>query len=289
MNKKICVITGANSGIGKQAAIQIANKGYHVIIGCRNKERGEAALNEIKKLSTSNNIELMIVDMSLKSSISEFSKNIRDKYDKIDVLIHNAANFDIAQKSAIITSEGYEAIWITNHIGPVLLTNHLLDLLRKSDDPRIVTIASKGLITMPTLKVNLDDPEFKTRKFSVGKAYYQAKLAQVMYTYWLAKELNTEGISVNAIRVPAVQVDISRHPEISSFLKWVYKQKSKRSITPSRMAETYTYFATNTSIKGVSGKYFNENNQEVPSSKYSNNWDNINAVMNLTREYIKNK
>ncbi|PKO14458.1 MAG: dehydrogenase [Chloroflexi bacterium HGW-Chloroflexi-10] len=286
MTKKLCIITGANSGIGKQAAIQIAAQGYQVIIGCRNKERGEVALNEIKEISKSGNVELILLDMSLKSSILSFSNTIKEKYDKADVLIHNAAVFDIAQKSSIVTSEGYETIWMTNHISPVYLTDLLLDLLRKSDDPRILTVSSKGLLAMPMLKVDLVDPEFKTGKFAVNKAYYQSKLAQVMYTYWLARELKADGISVNAIRVPAVQVDISRHPGISPFMKWVYQQKSKKSITPSRMAETYTFLATNPGIKGVSGKYFDENNQEVKSNKYTSNWDNINDVIKLTKKYL---
>jgi hypothetical protein len=142
---------------------------------------------------------------------------------------------------------------------------------------------------MPTLKVDLNDPEFKTRRFSVTKAYYQSKLAQVMYTYWLAKELQFENVSVNSIRVTAVQIDIGRHPEISSFMKWLYKQKSKKSITPSKMAETYTYLATDPNIKGISGKYFDEHNHEVKSSQYMCNWDNIEAVIALTNKYLKRK
>jgi NAD(P)-dependent dehydrogenase (short-subunit alcohol dehydrogenase family) len=286
MTKKLCIITGANSGIGKQAAIQIAAQGYQVIIGCRNKERGEVALNEIKEISKSDNVELILLDMGLKSSILAFSNTIKEKYEKVDVLIHNAAVFDIAQKSIIVTSEGYETIWMTNHIGPVYLTELLLDLLKKSDDPRILTVSSKGLLAMPMLKVDLVDPEFKTGKFSVNKAYYQSKLAQVMFTYWLARELKADAISVNSIRVPAVQVDISRHPGISPFMKWVYQQKSKKSITPSTMAEAYTFLATNPGIKGVSGKYFDENNQEVKSNKYTSNWDNINDVIKLTKKYL---
>lgn len=286
MNKKICIITGANAGIGKAAAIQIAREGYHVIIGCRNKERGEVALNEIKTKSQSTDIELMLLDMSLRSSIRSFCKTIIESYDHIDVLIHNAAVFDIAQKSTIQTNEGYESMWMTNHIGPVYMTNLLLKTLKKSEEPRILTVSSKGLLAVPFLKVDLEDPEYKQRKFTVSKAYYQSKIAQVMYTYWLAEKLKSEGITVNSIRVTAVQVDISRHPELSAFMKWVYDQKSKKCITPDTMAKTYTYLATNPKMKGVTGKYYDENNKEVTSNKYSNNWDNINAVMALTNKYL---
>lgn len=286
MSNKICVITGANAGIGKQAAIQIANKGYHVVIGCRNLNRGEAALKDIKEMSGSNDVELIQVDMSHKSSIKAFCKTLNKQFNCIDVLIHNAAIFDISQKVPIKTTEGFESIWMTNHVGPVLMTNLLLDLLKKSKDARILTVSSKGLLAMPTLKVNLKDPQFNEGKFSVTKAYYQSKRAQVMYTYWLAKILENSNITVNSIRVTAVKVDMSRHNNISSFQKWVYKQKSKQSITPEKMAETYTYLATSTEVEGLTGQYFDENNRSVSSSKYSKDKDMINAVMTLTYRYV---
>jgi NAD(P)-dependent dehydrogenase (short-subunit alcohol dehydrogenase family) len=108
-----------------------------------------------------------------------------------------------------------------------------------------------------------------------------------MYTYWLADKLKDDGISVNSIRVTAVQIDISRHPELSAFTKWVYKQKSKKSITPQKMAQTYTYLATSPDMKGVTGKYFDEKNQEVSSIGYTKDRQNIDAVMELTLKYFK--
>jgi NAD(P)-dependent dehydrogenase (short-subunit alcohol dehydrogenase family) len=107
-----------------------------------------------------------------------------------------------------------------------------------------------------------------------------------MYTYWLAEKLKDTTITANCIRVTAVQVDISRHPELSSFMRWVYKQKAKKSITPQKMAETYTYLATNERLSKVTGKYFNENNSEVKSNTYTNDKNNITSVMKLTETYI---
>ena len=287
MDKKLCIITGANSGIGKQSAIQMAQSGYHVIIGCRSKERGEKALEEIKKESKSTSVELILLDLSLKSSTKNFAHKINSMYNVVDVLIHNAAVFDISQKEAITTSEGYESVWMTNHINPVYLTNLLIDRLKASENGRVITVSSKGLLAMPNLKVDLNDPEFKNRKFSMTKAYYQSKRAQVMYTYYLADKLKDTNVTVNCVRVTAVKIDISRHPELSKFTKWVYKQKSKQSITPYEMAKTYTFLATNDEITSVSGKYFDENSNQVKSSKYTYNRDNINAVMKLTNNYIR--
>ncbi len=286
MDKKICVITGANSGIGKQAAMQIAQRGYHVIIGCRSRERGEAALKEIIEKS-GGSVELILVDMSLKYSVQAFAEEITKKHKTVDVLIHNAAVFDIAQKERKITSEGVESVWMTNHIGPVYLTRLLLPALKRSEDGRILTVSSKGLLAMPGLKVDLADPEFKNRKFSITKAYYQSKRAQVMYTYWLADQLKGTNVTANSIRVTAVKIDINRHPDILAFQKWVYRQKSKNSISAGQMAETYTYLATSPEVRNVNGKYFDENNKLVKSNPYTCDKQNIDAVMALTERYLK--
>jgi NAD(P)-dependent dehydrogenase (short-subunit alcohol dehydrogenase family) len=286
MDKKLCIITGANSGIGKQAAIQMAQADYHVVIGCRNKARGEKALIEIKAASKSQDVELMLIDLSLKSSTKNFANEICEKYDTVDVLIHNAAIFDIAQKDAKISDEGYETVWMTNHINPVYLTNLLLEKLKNSANGRIITVSSKGLLAMPNLKIDLNDPEFKRKRFNMTKAYYQSKRAQVMYTYYLAEKLKDTNITVNCVRVTAVKIDISRHPELSNFTKWVYAQKSKQSIDPEQMAKTYAYLAINDEVMNVSGKYFDEKNKYVKSNKYTYDKNNIKAVMELTSRYL---
>ena len=286
MDKKICFITGANSGIGKQAAIQLAQFGFHVLIGSRNRERGLAALTEIKEISKSDTVDLIEIDMSSKVSILSASKLIRERFNKLEVLVHNAADFDLSRKQPISSVDGIETIWATNHIGPILLTNSLLDLIKKSEQGRIITVASQGLMMHPRLTVDLNDPEFKTRKFSVPMAYYQSKLAQVMYTYWLAKKLADTGITVNCIRVTNVKIDTKRYPNLSSLMKFMYSIKSKFSISPDEMAKTYTYLATSADVNKTTGKYFNEKNMIVDSSPYSKNEKNIEDLMNLTLKYI---
>jgi len=286
MKNKTALITGANSGIGKQAAMQLAELGFRVFIGSRNRERGEKALAEIKKESKSDLVEMILIDLSSKQSILAAVQELAKKTDHLDVLIHNAADFDISQKEPKESVDGIETIWATNHLGPILLTNLLTGLLEKSDQGRVITIASQGLVMYPRLKVDLNDPEFKNRKFSVPKAYYQSKLAQVMYTYWLAEELKETQITVNCIRVTNVKIDIGRYPNISGFMKWLYSIKSKFSMSPADMAKTYTYLATDKSLANTTGKYFNEKNQEVNASTYSKNKAEIDAVMELSLKYL---
>ncbi|MGD2077965.1 MAG: SDR family NAD(P)-dependent oxidoreductase [Chloroflexota bacterium] len=288
MSQKICVITGANSGIGKAAAIQIARKGYRVIMACRNRERGEVALVEVRSESGSDAVALMIVDMSSQASIRSFAEAFKSQYDALDVLIQNAAAFDVRSKTRHITEDGIESIWATNHLGPVLLTDLLLDALKRAEQGRVITISSKGLIAHPFLKVDLDDPEFERRKFSVQKAYYQSKLAQVMYTYWLADQLKDTPVTVNAIRVTNVRVDIdARYPDSPWLMKRLYAIKSRFAITPEQMAQTYTFLATSGEVRETTGEYFDDPSHQVKSSAYSRDPENIEKVMTLTRSYLK--
>ncbi|MAT98573.1 MAG: dehydrogenase [Anaerolineaceae bacterium] len=288
MKQKLCIITGGNSGIGKAAAIQIAQQGHKVIIACRSQQRGAAALADIRQQANSDDVELMLVDMSLQSSIRDFAQAFLARHDVLDVLIHNAAVFDIRQKQIAFTEEGVEKIWATNHVGPVLLTDLLLDALKRSEQGRIITISSKGLVTYPFLKVDLDDPEFRQRKFSVQKAYYQSKQAQVMYTYWLAESLGDTAVTVNAIRVTNVRIDVDeRYPNMPTLMRKMYALKSRFSITPEEMAQTYTYLALSPEVAQTSGNYFDDPTHIVDSSAYTHDWENIEKVMKLTRRFIK--
>ena len=286
-SEQTILITGANSGIGKEAAILIAQQGYKVIIACRNSEKGKKALSIIKQLSGNDSVELKIVDMSLQVSIKNLSIELHNEYKRIDVIIHNAAIFDITQKESFITKEGIESVWATNHIGPVLFNKLILDLLKNSNNGRIITISSKGLLAKPFLKINLNDPELRRENFNIVKAYYQSKLAQIMYTIWLSKELKDSNVTVNSIRVPAVRVDVSKYPNLSGFLKIIYKFKSRFSLSPRKMAETYEYISTSDELKDRSGEYFNEKNQKVKFSIYQQNWNNIEKLIELTLKYIK--
>ena len=290
MNKKHCIITGANAGIGKSAAVQIMRKGYHVVLACRNQERAQKAQTEINQLAGTESSEIMLVDMSLQSSIREFGKEYQSRYSSLDVLIHNAANFDVTKKEPRFTEEGVESIWATNHVGPVLLTDLLMEQLKSSEQGRIITISSKGLIVYPNLMVDLDDPEFRSRKFSVSKAYYQSKLAQVMFTYWLADNLNSTPVTANCIRVTNVKIDIeNRYPDASRVNKFLYRIKSSFSISPEEMAETYTFLATSAILSETSGKYFDDRDTTVDSNSYSKDRDNIKQLMDVTNSYINSE
>ncbi len=287
MPQKICLITGANAGIGKAAVIQFAQQGWRTIMACRSRQRGEAALQEVKASANSDAVELMLVDMSLQASIRDLADAFLARYDRLDALIHNAAIFDITQKEAIYTEEGVERFWATNHIGPVLLTERLLPALKQSAQGRILTVGSKGLLAKPFLKVDLVDPEFRNKKFNATNAYYQSKLAQIIYTRWLAEQLQGTNITVNCIRVPAVQTDVSKYGDLPAIMKKLYAVKSRFALTPAQMAEVYLWAATADELSHVTGQCFDEKRKVVGVPKFARQAENVKTVMNLVLGYLK--
>lgn len=270
LSGKTVIITGANSGIGKAAAIQLAKIGARVVIACRSAERGAQALEEVCRLSNSEKVELMLVDMASQVSIRHFAEEFKAQHQRLDVLIHNAANFDHRLKKPVLTEDGIETIFATNHIGIFLLTHLLLELLKASAPSRIITVASKGLITYPFLDIEFDNLNGE-RKFNTQHAYYHAKLAQVMYTYDLAERLKGTGVTVNCVRVTNVAIPDDRITHLPKWVQNVYKVKRSMSITPDRQAETYVYLAAAPEVMHVTGGYWDEHNNQVRSNRNSYN------------------
>ena len=286
MDKKICIITGANSGIGKAAAIRIARGGTHTVLACRSQAKGEAALHEVKAASESQDVELMIVDMARQSSVRDFVNAFLAKHDRLDILINNAAIFDITQRSAIYTDEGIESVWATNHLGPVLLTSQLWDALKRSEQGRVITVGSKGLLAKPFLKVDLGDPEFRKRPFRITNAYYQSKLAQLMFCSWLADHGRKHAITSNAIRVPAVQVDLAKYADLPKLMKKLYELKRRSALSPEEMAACYASVATDTQLRHTTGVYFDEKVQPVAMPRAERQAQATEQVLALTLRAI---
>ncbi len=262
LQDKVVIITGANSGIGKAAAIQLAHSGAAVIMACRNPERGTKALDEVLSASGSSRVLLMQVDMACQASIRRFVQDFKAKYTRLDVLIHNAANFDQTQKKPLLTRDGVETIFATNHLGPFLMTDLLLDVLKASAPSRIITVASKGLMTYPLLGLEFDNLQGE-RKFNVQHAYYHSKQAQVMYSFQLADQLRGKGVSVNCVRVGNVAIPDERLMHLPAWMRKLYSAKRKFALTPEKMAETYTWLAADPAMEGVTGGYWDAPNNPV--------------------------
>lgn len=289
LDQKTIIITGANSGIGKAAAVQLASLGATVIMACRSFERGSKALEEVKKAAQSDKVELMPVDMSSQSSIHQFVEMFLLKYQCLDVLIHNAANFDHTLKKSTLTTDGIETIFATNHVGVFLLTNLLLTTLKNSAPSRIITVASKGLMTYPFLDIEFNNLNGE-RKFNTQHAYYNSKQAQVMFTYDLAERLKGTGVIVNCVRVTNVAIPDDRLTHLSPGLRKIYNLKRKMAISAERQAETYVYLAADPKVEDITAGYWDENNHQVRSNHKSYNretwkrlWDESERLAGLKK------
>jgi NAD(P)-dependent dehydrogenase (short-subunit alcohol dehydrogenase family) len=283
MKNKICLITGANSGIGKAAALRFARAGANVILACRNESRGKAAIEEIKKHTANPSLDLLTVDLSSMKSIAEFQKALEQKISHLDVLVHNAANFDHSSKHAVFTEEGFETIFATNYLGPFLMTNVLTPLL--STNARIITIGTKGLDYYLFTDLDINDLNMKNKRFTVAKAYYNSKLAHLMYSRELAER--SKPITVNGIRVTNVKLSNDRLSHLPWYYRSAYAIKSRFSISTDEMAKTYEYLAFSDEMIGKTGLYYDERQKVVLMPKKVENMDLRHQLWDKTENMLK--
>ena len=244
--KKV-IITGGNSGIGYQAAKQLAEKDWSVTLFCRRKEAAEQACKKIRQQTGNPHVDYILVDLSEMKSVKEAVEQYIQKEETLDVLMNNAADFDLSVKKPILTREGLEKQFATNIVAPFLLSILLKGLLEKSKSGRIINISSQGLMLYPFMKLDFENLAGQ-KHYSPAKTYYQNKLALLMLSLYMRK--HWKGIKVQAIRVTNVRVDMRRYDHLNTFMKNLYKMKSKFSISPEEMAKVYTALSTEDRYEG---------------------------------------
>ena len=258
--KKV-IITGGNSGIGYQAAKQLAEKGWSVTLFCRRKEAAEQACEKICQQTGNLHVDYILVDLSDMKSVRKAVEQYIQREDFLDVLINNAADFDLSVKKPILTKDGLEKQFATNVVAPFLLSFLLKGLLEKSESGRIINISSQGLILYPFMKLDFENLSGQ-KCYSPAKTYYQNKLALLMLSLYMRE--HWEGIKIHAIRVTNVKVDMSRYNPLNTFMKNLYKIKSKFSISPEEMAKVYTVLSTE---DGHYGFLYDEKCREVKANR----------------------
>jgi NAD(P)-dependent dehydrogenase (short-subunit alcohol dehydrogenase family) len=256
MDGKVCMITGANSGIGLSTAKGLAKLGATLILVCRNKEKGDKALREIQYETQNDKIDLLLADLSSQKSVRDLVSSFKTKYDKLDVLINNAGTYCTKRT---FTEDGIETTFAVNHLAYFLLSNLLLDDLKASSSSRII-IVSSGLERQG--KINFDDLQCEKGYFFGYRAYSQSKLANILFTYELAHRLAGTRITVNCLHPGFVKTNLIRTRRLITFLS------SPLQITPEKGAETSIYLASSAEVEGITGKYF-ANKKETKSSKGS--------------------
>ena len=248
MKNRVCLITGATSGIGKATAIALAKIGSTVIINGKDEKRGEETIAEIKRISGNENVELMIANLSSLNEVRKFADRLKGKYDKLDILINNAAVFYTSRNLSI---DGIEMQFAVNHLSHFLLTNLLLETLKKSNSARIINVSSNAHYQG---RINFDDINFEKRYFG-WTVYCQSKLANVLFTYELADRLDPKQVTVNALHPGTVRTNI-----VGKYASFIYRlgwNLQKPLMLPvEEGAKTSIYLASSEEVKGITGLYF---------------------------------
>lgn len=246
--ENIVVITGANSGIGKETARSLAGTGHTVVMACRDAGRAEAARKDIVNTSGSDKVRVMILDLTSFKSIRAFADVFSAQFDHLDVLINNAGVIPVKKA---MTEDGFEMQFGVNHLGHFLLTGLLLPSLKAADHARIINVSS-----MIHRMGNIDFSSFTgTRRYGFMKAYSQSKLANVLFTRELARRLAADNISAYCLHPGAVATNIAGR---GIFRRTMYRLLGGY-LTPERGAQTSIYLAMEPGIEHLSGSYFDEN------------------------------
>ena len=253
---KTVIVTGANTGIGLDTALSFAGRGAKVIIACKNYKSGLKALKYIRDLSENRFVEFRKVDLSSFDSIREFAKEFNAEEERLDILVNNAGVLTAAKRQ--VTKDGHEEMFQVNHLGPFLLTNLLLEKMKKSSPSRIVNVScgihkkSKGL--------NFTDLEMK-EKFGRFKQFAQTKLANLLFTHELSKELEGTNITANSVNPGYVLSDAYRnvgilHWKIAKLILYPFMFVFWKSTRQG--AQTSIRVAVDPALEKVTGKYFED-------------------------------
>jgi len=248
MGEKVCLITGATSGIGKATAMGLANMGASVVMVGRDRGRGEAALAEIKEKSANASVDLMLADLSSQEDICRLADEFKEAYPRLDVLINNAG---VIRSKRVTTADGIEMTFAVNHLAYFLLTNLLLDVLKASAPSRIINVASGE---QRNATIDFDDLQGE-KEYKTAKAYGQSKLANVLFTYELARRLEGTGVSANCLH-PGAGVRTNLGSGVSGVFGFTVRALTPLMKSPEKGAETSIYLASSPEVEGLSGGYF---------------------------------
>ncbi len=275
MEGKICIVTGANSGIGKATAIGLANLSATVVMLCRSKETGEEAKKEIIELTGNNNVDLILCDLSSQKEIRNFVAEFQKKYKNLHVLINNAG---VMKKQGAISIDGYEMNFAVNHLAPFLLTNLLLEILKLSAPSRIINVSSAA---HRMAKLNFDDLQSKNKKMRLMSIYGNSKLALMLVSYELSRRLEGTGVTVNTVHPGMIDTNLGR--DMSKFSQKFGKGLFKK---PEVGAETSIYLASSPEVEGITGKYYTKKEQKQ-SSKECYDEENAKKLWKITEEMTR--
>ena len=256
---KTCLITGANSGIGKQTALEMARRGAYVVMLCRNEAKAERARQEIIQKTGHSGIEILLADLAHQYDIRKAAEQFCKQFDALDILINNAGIIPDERQE---TPEGIERTLAINHLAPFLLTNLLMEPLLAAPAARVVNVSSE-VHRVGARVFDLENLQL-TNGYSPTKAYGLSKLCNIMFTYELAKRTSDTSLTTNCLHPGVVSTQLA--DEASIWMKFFYFIGKPLMRSPAGGAETSIFLATSDEVADTSGKYFRNKKIATPSS-----------------------
>ena len=274
-----CLITGATDGIGKEAAIELAKKGCNLILIGRNKKKGEKVVEQIRKVADNYvDIDYFTADLMLMKEVSRVADEVSRKYPKIDVLLNNVGAYFAFRD---VTEEGFERTFALNHLGYFLMTKKLLPLVEKSDYKRIVNVSSSAHYGIDFEFDNMNGE----KKYSGFDVYKKSKLANVMFTYELAKRIEGTGITANCLHPGFVSTNFGKN---NNFL-WRNVIRVAMWLTAISVrdgAKTSIHLACSDEVKDITGRFF-ANSQIKKGSSKAKNEEHNRKLWELSEEFVE--
>jgi NAD(P)-dependent dehydrogenase (short-subunit alcohol dehydrogenase family) len=256
---RVCLVTGATSGIGLETAVGLAERGATVVVAGRDAGRGREAVAEIGRRSGRRDVELLVADLSSQAEVRRLAAEFRAKHDKLHVLVNNAG---VITPQRATTVDGLETQLAVNHLAPFLLTHLLLDVMKASAPARVVNVSSQ-VERMGV--VDFDDLGRERRPYDRLDAYNQSKLANILFTTELARRLAGTGVTANSLHPGVIGTNLlvayEGRPSLLKFMTYRGRPSAKEG------AVTSLFVATSSTLDGVTGKYFRESAESRPSPK----------------------
>jgi NAD(P)-dependent dehydrogenase (short-subunit alcohol dehydrogenase family) len=244
---KTVLITGANQGIGKAAAEELARQGAKVMMVSRNADKGRAALEDVRAKAKGDAPELIVADLASLAEVRRLAAEYKSGHDRLDVLLNNAGLFVPERHTTV---DGIEETFAVNHLAPFLLTKELLDVLKATPSSRIVTVSSDA---HKRATLHFDDLGFQ-KGYGGFKAYSQSKLANIVFTYELARRLEGSGVTANCLHPGVIASGFGQ--TYGGAFSFLIKMIKPFLATTEEGARTSVYLAASPEVAGVTGKYF---------------------------------
>lgn len=266
MKNKVCLITGANSGIGFETAVELAKREAYVVLVCRNEQKGLKAKDEIIRRTGNTGVELIIADLAWQKDIRRAALDFLSKFDKLDVLINNAGIIPPSRRQT--SADDIELGLAVNHLAPFLLTHLLMDSLRAAKNARVITVASQAHRSGRFRKDNLE----LERNYNSIRSYGNSKMYNIMFARELARRTEGSGITSYSLHPGVVSTNLASGGGFSWF-GFLFRLGKPLMISPKKGAQTTIYLATESGIEQWNGGYFKNKKPATPWKAARNDED----------------